>query len=481
MVVALMVTPALGLTLLAKAPTEVRESRSFAGCGPGTSGPARAVLASARPAFVLAGVPVGCVGPRRAVPRRSFTPSSRTRTAGPTERAAGHLPARDGPDHGADERRDCAVPGRAERGRTRGSCAPVDQVVGTEASELWVTIDPEADYDATRASIEEVVHGYPGLDRDVVTYPSARIDQVLAGSNDPITVRISGRTSGSSAARPTRCGRSSPGSTGVEDPRVARPVRGATLEIEVDLDAAERLRDRAGRRPAGGRDAAVGHPGRQPLRRPEGVRRRGVGNAGGPRTICPASRISRSTRPPAGRCGWAMWPTCGSGRPRRSSGTWTSPGASTSPPRRRVATCGAITDDVQAGLGQVEFPMEYHAALVGDYAAGRAADRQALGFAIAAAIAVLLLVQAAIGNWRLAALDLPDAAPQPLRRRGRRAGRRTGRLDRVRRRVPRDLRARRPPGPHADPACAAPRAARGPGLRRRARRARSRGTVRAGR
>ena len=65
---------------------------------------------------------------------------------------------------------------------------------------------------------------------------------------------------------------------------------------------------------------------------------------------------------------------------------------------------GAITDDVQAGLGQVEFPMEYHAALVGDYADGRAADRQALGFAIAAAIAVLLLVQAAIGNWRLAAL-----------------------------------------------------------------------------
>ena len=65
---------------------------------------------------------------------------------------------------------------------------------------------------------------------------------------------------------------------------------------------------------------------------------------------------------------------------------------------------GSITDDVQAGLGQVEFPMEYHAALVGDYADGRAADREALGFAIAAAIAVLLLVQAAIGNWRLAAL-----------------------------------------------------------------------------
>jgi Cu/Ag efflux pump CusA len=48
--------------------------------------------------------------------------------------------------------------------------------------------------------------------------------------------------------------------------------------------------------------------------------------------------------------------------------------------------------------------MEYHAALVGDYAVGRAADQQALGFAIAAAVIILLLVQASIGNWRLAAL-----------------------------------------------------------------------------
>ena len=65
---------------------------------------------------------------------------------------------------------------------------------------------------------------------------------------------------------------------------------------------------------------------------------------------------------------------------------------------------GAVIDDVQQGLREVEFPMEYHSALVGDFAAGRARDRQALGFAIAAAIAILLLVQAAIGNWRLAAL-----------------------------------------------------------------------------
>ena len=42
MSVALLVTPALGLTLLAKAPTEVRESRSFARCGPGTSEASRA-------------------------------------------------------------------------------------------------------------------------------------------------------------------------------------------------------------------------------------------------------------------------------------------------------------------------------------------------------------------------------------------------------------------------------------------------------
>ncbi len=38
-----------------------------------------------------------------------------------------------------------------------------DQVVNVNSSELWVSIDPAANYDATVAAIQKVVDGYPGL------------------------------------------------------------------------------------------------------------------------------------------------------------------------------------------------------------------------------------------------------------------------------------------------------------------------------
>ena len=118
----------------------------------------------------------------------------------------------------------------------------------------------------------------------------------------------------------------------------------------------------------------------------------------------------------------------------------------------------AVADDVREGLRGVEFPMEYHATVVGDFAAGQAADREALGFAIGAAIAVLLLVQAAIGNWRLAALVFLMLPLSSGRRRGRRAARRRRHLDRFDRRVPRRPWPRCPPSDQPDPARAAPRA-----------------------
>ena len=52
---------------------------------------------------------------------------------------------------------------------------------------------PTADYDETLAKIQEVVDGYPGLYHDVLTYFNERVDEVLAGSTEPIVVRIFGQ------------------------------------------------------------------------------------------------------------------------------------------------------------------------------------------------------------------------------------------------------------------------------------------------
>jgi Cu/Ag efflux pump CusA len=48
------------------------------------------------------------------------------------------------------------------------------------------------DYDKTLAAIQNTVDGYPGLQRDVQTYLKERIKEVLTGSSDAVVVRISG-------------------------------------------------------------------------------------------------------------------------------------------------------------------------------------------------------------------------------------------------------------------------------------------------
>ena len=72
---------------------------------------------------------------------------------------------------------------------------------------------------------------------------------------------------------------------------------------------------------------------------------------------------------------------------------------------------GAVVADVEAAIAGVEFPLEYHPEVLGEYAERRAANDRLATFAVGAAIAVFLL-QMAFGSWRLAILSfltLPSA------------------------------------------------------------------------
>ncbi|MGH2668540.1 MAG: efflux RND transporter permease subunit, partial [bacterium] len=66
----------------------------------------------------------------------------------------------------------------------------------------------------------------------------------------------------------------------------------------------------------------------------------------------------------------------------------------------------AVMDAVENRLDQIEFPVEYYPAVLGEAAEREAADERMLSFALAVAIGILLLLQAAFGSWRLAALFL---------------------------------------------------------------------------
>jgi CzcA family heavy metal efflux pump len=85
-----------------------------------------------------------------------------------------------------------AVPGVRNFGSHIGRATVADEVVGPNFTELWISIDEKADYDATVAKVQTIVDGYPGLYRDLLTYLSERIKEVLTGTSASIVVRIFG-------------------------------------------------------------------------------------------------------------------------------------------------------------------------------------------------------------------------------------------------------------------------------------------------
>lgn len=85
-----------------------------------------------------------------------------------------------------------AIPGVRNFGAHIGRAEVADEVVGSNFTELWISIDPEVDYDTTLAKIQAVVNSYPGLYRDVLTYLRERIKEVLTGASATLVVRIYG-------------------------------------------------------------------------------------------------------------------------------------------------------------------------------------------------------------------------------------------------------------------------------------------------
>ena len=85
-----------------------------------------------------------------------------------------------------------AVDGVRNFGSHIGRAEVADEVVGPNFTELWISIGEEADYDKTVAEVQEIVDGYPGLYRDLLTYLKERIKEVLTGTSASIVVRVYG-------------------------------------------------------------------------------------------------------------------------------------------------------------------------------------------------------------------------------------------------------------------------------------------------
>jgi CzcA family heavy metal efflux pump len=85
-----------------------------------------------------------------------------------------------------------SIPGVRNMGAHIGRTEVADEVVGPNFTELWISLDPKVEYDSTVKKVQTVVDGYPGLQRDLLTYLRERIKEVLTGASASIVVRIFG-------------------------------------------------------------------------------------------------------------------------------------------------------------------------------------------------------------------------------------------------------------------------------------------------
>jgi CzcA family heavy metal efflux pump len=134
-----------------------------------------------------------------------------------------------------------AIPGVRNFGAHIGRAEVADEVVGPNFTELWISIDPNVPYEPTVARIKEVVDGYPGLYRDVLTYLKERIKEVLTGSGASIVVRIFGPDLQVLRAKAEEAGKVISGIPGVTNLKVEPQVLVPQLEIRVRDEAAQRF------------------------------------------------------------------------------------------------------------------------------------------------------------------------------------------------------------------------------------------------
>ena len=301
------------------------------------------------------------------------------------------------------------IPGVSNVGGHAGRAILSDQTVGVNSGELWVAVDPSANYDSTVSAVQRTVDGYPGLAHKVVTYSDEKVRQGETGSRADVTVRVLGEDPGVLGAKAEEIKQMLSGIDGVVDPRVELPAVEPTVEIQVNLDAVQRYGIEPG---AVRRAAATLLQGIEVGSFFEHDKVFQVVVRGTPETRANFTAIQELLidKPTGGQVRLADVanvriapnPTVieREGVSRRMDVVASVSGR----------TRGAVVNDVQEALRKVEFPLDYHATVL-TLEKENSWDRL-LWLALFAAAAVFLLLQAAFGSWRLGAvtfLSLPTA------------------------------------------------------------------------
>ncbi len=321
-----------------------------------------------------------------------------------------------------------SIEGVADVGASVGRAVTGDRIVDVNSGEIMVTIDGDADYDETYKAIRRTSNGVDGAVAKVSTYLDDRVStigallngenlvngdglDVFIGTDQPITVRVYGQDPKVLEEQAAKVKKIIDEVEGVRGATVETPEEQPTLEIEVDLDKAQKEGIKPG-----------------DVRRAEAILLQGilVGSVfenqkvfdvivqGDPALAEDPEAVKTLLidKPDGGhvrlndiadiRAGSTPTVIKRDAVSRKLDITLDVDGRSVE----------AVADDIQQRMEKLDMPLEYHAQVQDKTVADEVNQSQAIAFAIAAALASLLLMQASVRSWRLAGLAylaLPSA------------------------------------------------------------------------
>ena len=406
MMAAMTITPALKLTLLGKAKYAGRETP----LAPLLRKPYIAALKATEPrpvwvsvgvaAFLIIGFAVSPLLGESLIPRlqereivvdwNTVPGTSIAETYRITERVSRELRELPGVNNVA------ALIGRAVTG---------DRVVGVNSSQIWVSIYPGTTYADTLQSVREVLNGYPGVQHNIQTYLRNRVSEALTGESDSIVVRVFGPDRAVLQGQADAVRRALSVIDGLEDLRAEYQVEEPHVELSIDLDAAGALGVKPGevRRSSATifSGIVVGY-----LFKEQKIFEVVVWGAPQIRqslTDLLNLRVEKSDRSSVllhEVADVSIQPTETVIRHE-----------STAPYIDVVANVAerdyvSVAEEVKDRLQAMEFPLEYHPELLGEYAEWENAEDRVFAASIAALIGIFLLLQACFRSWPLAVVGL---------------------------------------------------------------------------
>jgi Cu/Ag efflux pump CusA len=302
-----------------------------------------------------------------------------------------------------------AVPGVRDVGASLGRAVTSDQLVNTNAGQIWVAMRPDADYGRTLASIRSIVDGTPGMRATVSTYEHHSLHGALAGPPREVVVRVYGPSPARLPALAGQVRSLMSGVRGLGPAHVQLPADQPEINIEVNLLRAKlhgltpgEVRREAATLLLG---LTVGNffqsekvfdvtVQAQPSVRNNLTSIRNMvidaGNGGHVR-LRDVARISVAPEP-ADIKHQAM-----------------SPYLDVIAPVSGASSAKAAEAVIASRLASMRFPLEYRAEIVGTSTGGTSRSLF-VSYLIAALLALLLIAQATLGSWRIAGLVLAALA-----------------------------------------------------------------------